>query len=376
MAEPVPTLHAPAPASAPGPAPGPARAWLTLAVALLWVALHLGGLWASDAPLGGRHVLLWGAVPPATQVQAGALVPARVGAGEPWRLLTGAGVVAPGLLGLLLGLWVLSGSVRSLEPLLGRARLLLLLVLATLAGAATRVLLDPAAREPQAAGWDLVLGAVGARIPLGLALGGSAGRQMVSGSLAWVALAVLLAWALPGTPLAHLAGEGAGLCGGVLAVLLLGPRRCLQAPPARPVRVLAAGAALAVLACAGLQAHAALGGAGREPQARAWLERLAQAERSARARVEGRTPPSSAAREGLPALLDGLEADAPLGSDGAAREALHTYVESLAALPHDDLRDPSLTLGRLKRGYAAWAPHEARLRARAGLLTRAVPPWR
>lgn len=367
MAEPGPSLAA--------PAPGASRAMLTLALALLWVALHLGALAASDAPLGGRNVLLWGAVTPAAQVQAGALVPARVASGEPWRVLTGAGVVAPSLLGLLLALWVLSGSVRSLEHLVGRSRLLLVLGLATLAGAALRVLLDPAAREPQAAGWDLVLGAVGARIPLGLALGGSAGRQMVSGALAWVALAAVLALALPGTPQAHLAGEAAGLVGGVLAVVLLGPRRCLG-PASRTVGALAAMAAVAVLACAGLQVHAALGSPAREQDARAWLERLAQAERSARSLYEGRAAPGSAAREGLPALLEGLEATAPLDDEGTAREALGAYVDSLRSLARDDLRDPSLALARLKRGYAGWAPHEARLRARAGLLTRAVPPWR
>lgn len=361
-----------------GAPPAPARAGLTLALGLAWLALHLCGLWASGAPLGGPHVLLWGAVPPGTQVAQGALVPARVLAGEPWRVLCGAGIAAHGLVGLLLALWVLSGTVRGVEPLLGRARLLLVLLLATLAGAAARILLDPAARTPQAAGWDLVLGAVGARIPLGLALGGSAGRQMVSGALAWVALSALLAYALPGTPASHLAGEGAGLCGGALAVLLLGPRRCLR-PAGRVPRVLAGLGAAAVLACAALQVHAAQGGgagAAGEAGVRAWLEQLARAERSARTLRDGRAPGADAAREGLTALLDALEREAPVARDAAGKAALEAYLASLRSVLRDDLRDPSLGLARLKRAYAGWAPHEERLRQQHGLLTRAVPPWR
>lgn len=355
-------------------APATTRAWLAWSLGLLWAGLHLGGLWLAGAPLGGPQVLLWGSVPAAQQVEQGALVPARLVAGEPWRAITGAGVVAQGLLGLLLALWVLWGTVRPLEPWLGRARLLLVLLLATLAGAAVRTWVDPAARTPQAAGWDLVLGALGARIPLGLALGGRAGRQVASGALAWVALSALLAYALPGTPLSQLAGEGAGLAGGALAVLLLGPRRCLQ-PPGRVARRLGTLAAALVVASAALQAHAALGGAEREQDVRAWLQRLERAERTARALRDGRARATEEDAQGLRALLEALRRDAPQ-LPGEAGETLQAYLDLLDAVPGEDLRDPSLGLGRLQRGYGAWAPHESRLRQRHGVLTRAVPPWR
>jgi hypothetical protein len=357
------------------PGPAPSRAWVTLVVALLWLGLHVAGLVVSGAPLESDHVFTWAAVPPELQIRHGALVPSRVTGGEWQRVITGAAVAGQGALGLALALFMLAGAGRALERIVGSWRTLVVVTFAVAVGGVVRVLYDPESRFPHVAGWDLTMGLVGARVPLGLALGGREGRTLVSGAFAYVAFVAVLAFAIPGTPASHLWGEGAAFVGGALAVVLLGPRRSF-APPGTLTRLAGVATLAFVLVAAGLQARTA-DASGSDPAWKALLASLDDTEEAARLLWKARDPtrvvPGS--REDLGRQLDDLSASSLLkGFDGA--DAFRAYLESMRPLATGDLRDPTAVLARLKAGYRTWAPHEDALRRRLGRLTRAVPPWR
>jgi hypothetical protein len=196
-------------------------------VALAWVALQALGLAAGGWDFGPGHVLTWGSVEVGTLLRHGALAAGLVEDGELQRLVTGAGTFAGGALALFLGLWVFASSSAGLERRFGSARTGLVLLASALAGAWVRVRFapGPAGLLPQPAAWDVVLGAVGARIPWGLARGGTEGRTAVSSALAFAALSVALVMLQPGGRWWMLYGEGAGFAAGALALVVLGPRR-------------------------------------------------------------------------------------------------------------------------------------------------------
>ena len=234
---------------------------VTWTLALVWAALHVLGLATDGWQLAG-NVFTWGSVTNETLVRHGALVPALVSEGEGHRLLTGSGtvsggVMAGGVLPLLLAVWVLVSAAGALERRAGSARAGLVLLAAGLGGAGLRTVVFAGSTQPQAMGWDVVMGAVGAQIPWGIAVGGRTGRVVVSSALAFVALSIALVMIPPGGAWWMLYGQGAGFVAGALAFALLGPRRA-DAPPSVVVKGVALLGLLAMLGAAGLQARQAI----------------------------------------------------------------------------------------------------------------------
>jgi|GEM_PF-4346859 len=349
---------------------GSRHAWATAAVALLWLGLHVAGLVASGGRLASDHAFTWAGVPQEQLLKHGALVPARVSAGEWQRLLTGSAVVGQGALSLALALWIFLSSARALERLAGTSRAWIVMTLAALAGALARVAWVPESRMVHMAGWDLVLGVVGARIPLGLALGGPAGRTLVSSAFAFLALSALLAYAMPGTSTSHYVGEGVGFVAGALTLTLLGPRRLLR-PPGPATRALA-WASLALLLCAaGWQVKTTLG-ALDEGRVRQVLKAVSAADLAGQQYVKS---PSPTRLEALRDRLDAARAAADVkGLEGASE--LEAYLDLMASLLSADRRDSLALHGRLRAAYEAWAPFETRLARSSGADTRSVAPWR
>jgi hypothetical protein len=356
---------------APGRVVRRARVVLTFMLALL--ALHVAGVIANGGRLASDHVFTWGGVPPEIQVRHGALVPGRVTGGETWRLLTGAGALGQGALGLVFGLLVLGGSGRRLERVVGSSRTLLVLVAATLAGALVRVAYVPESRFAHQAGWDPLLGLVGALVPLGLGIGGPEGRMLFHRSLAYLAFLAVLAIAIPGQPASHLWGEGAAVVAGALTLLLLGPRRSL-APAGTVVRGLGVVALLLVLGAVALQTRSALGGT--DVRLASFTSSLRKAEDDAHKLWTARNPARVApeARTDLGLALDRLRDDPVLGDVEGAAE-LRAYLEAMRPIATGELRDTGRVLKRLKEAFAAWKPHDDALHLRVGRSKRWAAPW-
>ena len=336
------------------------HAWATTTVVLLWLGLHVAGLIAGGGRLSSDHVFTWAGVPQEQLLRHGALVPARVTAGEWQRLLTGSAVVGQGALSLLLALWVFVGSARSLERLAGTSRAWIVMIVAALAGALTRVAWVPDSRLVHMAGWDLILGVVGARIPLGLALGGPQGRTLVSSAFAFLALSALLAYAMPGTPTSHYLGEGVGFVVGALTLTLLGPRRLLR-PPGPPTRGVALLCLALLLGAAGWQVKTTLSGID-DAAVRRVLKAVASADLAGQRHAKN---PSADSLETLRARLESARAAADLrGLDGASE--LDAYLDLLESLLSAERRDAIALHGRLRAAYEAWAPFENRLARSSG----------
>lgn len=348
----------------------PRHAWATTAVVLLWLGLHIAGLVAGGGRLASDHVFTWAGVPQEQLLKHGALVPARVSNGEWQRLLTGSAVVGQGALSLLLALWIFVGSARSLERLAGTSRAWIVMLVAALAGALARVAWVPDSRMVHMAGWDLVLGVVGARIPLGLALGGPPGRTLVSSAFAFLALSALLAYAMPGTPTSHYVGEGVGFIAGALTLVLLGPRRLLR-PPGPPTQALAWICLALALGAGGWQVKTTLGALDDAAVRRA-LKAVSAADFAGQQYVKS---PSADSLATLRSRLESARAAADLrGLEGASE--LYAYLDLMESLLSADRRDSLALNGRLRAAYEAWAPFETRLARSSGADTRSVAPWR
>jgi hypothetical protein len=328
------------------------------------------GLIASGGQLASDHAFTWAGVPQEQLLKQGALVPARVSNGEWQRLLTGSAVVGQGALSLLLALWIFVGSARSLERLCGTSRAWSVMIVAALAGALARVAWVPESRMVHMAGWDLVLGVVGARIPLGLAIGGPPGRTLVSSAFAFLALSALLAYAMPGTPTSHYVGEGVGFVAGALTLTLLGPRRLLR-PPGPPTRGLALVCLALLLCAAGWQVKTTLG-ALDDAAVRRVLKAVSAADLAGQRHVKN---PSADSLETLRARLEAARTASDLaGLEGASQ--LDAYLDLMESLLSAEQRDATALHGRLRAAYEAWAPFEIRLARSSGADTRIVPPWR
>lgn len=365
-------------AAAPPPAaslPAPRRrvAW---ALGSAWIALHLLGMAAQGFRVEAEHVFLWGSAAPEAVLRHGALTPALIEQGEVQRLVTGAGYLGPGLLSLVLGLWIGLSSLAFLEQRVGALRLVVTLLAGAVAGGLTRTALNAGSTLPHSAGWDVIMAAVGARIPWGLARGGAEGRTAISSALAFAAFSVALVYFTNDGRLEPLRGQGAAFVAGALALGLLRPGGA-GAPAGPWVRGLGALALAAVALAVGVQVRQALAAPGRGPVA-ALLERLDAAEDAALSLWrEGRDPsrvPSSE-REALGARLDALLSDPALAGLSGEGE-LRGFAQALRPLATGDLRDPSGVLARLKRAAAAWSPVERRLRAQNGLGEPDAAPWR
>lgn len=360
------------------PAPAAPRGTPLARVLLLaWVALHLLGLWAKDFRMEAPHALLWGAPDLDAMIRHGALVPLLVQQGEWQRLLTGPGLLGAGVLSLLLGLWMGASSLRFLERAAGSARALVVLTAgAAAAGAAQALLFTPLSGLPALAGWDLILAAVGARLTWGLATGGTPGRTAASSALAFAAISVAFALLTPGQGLASLRSEAVAFGTGALVLLALGPRRSAQ-PPGAAARGLALLCLLAVGAAVAVQTRQALADPGTGT-VRHLLVSLDGVEDAAvrlwRLDRDPRSIPGSE-REALGRQLAALRDDEALrGLEGEAE--LRALLAAFEPLATGDLRDPSGVLARLRRAARAWSPFEQRHRARHGLGTPEVKPWR
>ncbi len=362
------------PPSAPSPrAAEPARR-LTLALGLAWVGLHVAGLAARGFAVASESVWTWGAPDPEAVLRHGGFTPALLEAGELQRLLTGPGYLGPGVLSVLLGLWIGLSSLAFLERRVGWARLLTTLVSGAVVGGLVRSRLNAGSPLLHSTGWDLILAAVGARIPYGLRLGGTAGRAAVSGALAFAALSVALVYATNAGNLEPLRGQGAAFAAGALTLGLWGGGAQAPGPAARSLGSLAL---VAVLTAVGVQTAQAFSAPARGPLT-ALLERLAAAEHAAATLWREQRDPASippAERAALGERLDALLAEPALS--GLAGEAeLRALAESLRPLATGDLRDPGGVLARARRAAAAWIPLERRLRAQAGLGEPPRAPWR
>lgn len=356
-------------------APSPRRrvAW---ALGLAWVGLHVLGMAAGGFHLEAEHAFLWGSAAPEAVLRHGALTPALIEQGEAQRLVTGAGYLGPGLLSLVLGLWIGLSSLAFLEQRVGALRLVFTLLTGAVAGGLARTALNAGSTLPHSAGWDVIMAAVGARIPWGLARGGPEGRTAVSSALAFAALSVGLVYLTNDGRLEPLRGQGVAFVVGALALGLLRPGGA-GAPPGRVGKGLGLLALAAVALAVGVQVRQALAAPGRGPVA-ALLERLDAAEDAAlslwrEGRDPGRVPRSE--REALGERLDALLTDPALpGLPGESE--LRAFAQALRPLATGDLRDPSGVLARLKRAAAAWSPVERRLRAQNGLGEPDAAPWR
>ena len=343
---------------------------LTWAIALAWVVVHLVGLAASGWRLEGG-ALTWGSPDLAVLRQHGALVPALVSQGEVQRVVTGAGTVVGGVLSLLLALWVFTSAAGSLERGAGTARAGLVLFAATLAGGTVAVAMLPTSNMPLPAAWHLVLGAVGAQVPWGLAVGGPEGRTLVSSALAFVVLSALLMLFQPGGGWWLLWGEAGAFAGGALALTVLGPRR-LAAPPSPLVRIHALAALLAVLVAIGLQVRQA----SADPGARL-LEEVLRVESEAVSLWDARDPSRvpRADRTALGVHLDALTASKEVEAlEGAAE--LRAYLAAMRPLATGDLRDPTAVGPRLRAAQRSWHAMELRWRVRLGVAPREPAYWR
>jgi hypothetical protein len=285
-------------------------------------------------------------------------------------------MLAGGVLPLLLALWVLTSSAGALEVRAGSARTGLVLLAAGLAAAGLRtVWLFEGSANPQAMGWDLVLGAVGATIPWGLARGGREGRVAVSSALAFVALSILLVMVPAGGAWWMLAGQGAGFVAGALTLTLLGPRH-VDRPPGAAVKGLALLGLVAVLLATTVQARQALADPGAE-RARRVVLLLETTEGEARRLWKAPNPAKvpREERQAFGARLDAARASPDLeGIEGAAE--LLGYLEAMRPLATGELRDPTAVLPRIRAAYARWEPFERRFLLRHGERPRSAPPWR
>lgn len=360
-------------AAPPGP-PARGSRRLTWALVLAWAALHLAGLAAGGWRLEG-NALTWASVDLASLRRHGVLVPALVSEGEVQRLVTGVGAVGGGALSLLLAVWVFASAGGGLERGAGTARAGLVLLASALAGAGLQTFLWPRWDQPLPGAWDLVLGAVGAQIPWGLAEGGRAGRTRISSALAFVALSAALLLLQPGGEPWMLYGQGAAFVAGALTLTLLGPRR-LEAAPARGTRGAALLALLTVLAAVGLQARQAWSDPGAA-RAERLLTALDEVEREAlrlwTARDPSRVP--RAEREALGRRLTDLRASPDLeGLEGAAD--LGAYLDALTPIATGELRDPTAVAPRIRAAQARWSAAERTLRLRLGFRPHEPLSWR
>jgi len=202
---------------------------MTYALIVINVVVALGSLLGgggSAAGLGSDAIL-----------RDGALSRATVGNGEVWRIVT-SGFIHAGVTHLLfnmLSLWIL-GSL--LEPVVGRARFLLIYFCSLLAGSFGALLAQPHGYTVGASG--AIFGLLGAAIVVLRARGIN---PMESGLVFWLGFNLIFSFTVSGI---SIGGHIGGLVGGTLAAIALyevGPRlRLPLAASAALVGLIAAGA--------------------------------------------------------------------------------------------------------------------------------------
>lgn len=360
-------------------APGRAALALRLGVWLGAAALYATMLAVEGRPVFEGSVLAWGVPSDATLTRLGAARPALVWAGEAERLLLSPWLHGSLLGFVLLGLFWFSLS-RTAAHLFGPARAFLLYVATGAAGALAHALAHPESSILGAGPFDPLIGLLGAQWGAGWRVGGAGGRALRGAalrSLFGIALLIALFWTLapagPAATLRALFGVEAllgALALGALGGGVLGPR---TPGGHRPFGVLAIALALAVAAQAAPRAIRLVreGADGARPL----LARLEAVEGEARRLLHYPRRATDERRAALGADLDALAAH-PFLAHYPQAGTFRAYLAALRPIATGDLRLPYVVEAELRRAFAAWEPHEHRLRLEHGMSTARPARWK
>jgi rhomboid protease GluP len=329
--------------------------WLFLS----WVVVHVvalvmsGGVRAAPGPWWQ-----WGSPTRESLVRVGGMLPELVRLGE-WQLLLTYGFVHAFVLHLVLNAWVFLAVGRLLESVIGSARLFLVFAASVAGGGVAHLLFGDALMVGASGG---VFGVVGA---LGLWSLWSQHPQ-AKAARATALIFLLFSAALFFLPSVANDAHIGGLVAGILAMVLLGPRRS-ERPAGAATR---AAAWLALVAVAGGGAlQVAASPAGPADETHAFLRTLQRAESDAGRLYDEPRLARPEQREALGRQLDALLAT-PFLEGWEGEEAFRTYVAAWRPVATGDIPDPFAFQAALDAATAAWTPHFERLRLGSG----AAPP--
>lgn len=363
-------------ATRPAPA-APRRGFrLNLWIGLAWVAIYLLLMWHSGWDWEGPGVLFFGTPKDASVERFGAPVPALVEAGQ-WQRIALSAWLHRNLLGLVLFVWFWASLGRNLVGLFGRARTWLIFLAGGVGGALTHVTAHAGSEVVGGAGpFHPVLAALGAQLLWALANKGPHASALLRSTVVSLLVIGVLTWyftrnapddaatrALFGRE-AEIGAFGSGL----LAMVLLGPRRA-NAAAGGVVRGLAfVGLAVVVLAAA-VQAPKVWASARRDAAA-AFLAQLGQTEYEAWHIAQSLRHATVEKRNALEIRLGRIEHHTFLdGYEGA--DAMRAYVEALRAWTRPDVPMPWETEAACRRAFRAWYERfEKPLREDMGLPAR------
>ncbi len=336
--------------------------WLVIAA---WLGVHALALaLAGQTSIEGAPWYAWGSVPQDLLQRLGADVPALVRLGEERRVLTYAFLHGMAL-NLLLGIWILWGSGRQLETVLGPARFWVVLVLSVAGGGIAHAVWGIG---PLVGGWPAIVGILGALLVWAFLSPDPAARASRGSTVLFLVILGALALTFGG----QLWAELGGLVAGAVGMALLKPWAGFT-PAGSGARALALCLLVLVVGAGGLQAFATR--TVDTDDARVFLRDLAEAEKKGRAIARAPHKATPTMKNDLAMRLAALREPACLSDNEEAVRALDAYLDIWEKAARGDIPDPFGFDAALKAAGDAWRQHEAELRAVSG-IPRSWSGWR